>query len=337
MPEPDVPEPDVPEPYVPEPDVPDGIPEPDVPELDPVVPLVPGLDVPEPDVEGPDVPGAVDRGSAEPLGDSVPTFAFAMRLQSSKSSDVGVLDWALASPHRAARLAVATMADVSVRCGIPAPPRDDCRCSGYHDKEFKSGASESDLPGMAGCSGRPPDRTRPRRTGVYSPHLAAMKATILHTEASVGFGGQEVRILAETRWLLDHGWPAMIAAQPASRLLAGAGAAGIPARAVAMSHAASVPALLRLRRLMGNEGIGLVHTHSSVDSWVGTLAARSRGLPVVRSRHVSIPIRKGRALIYRLPDRVITSGSTVKAMLEDTGVNPERVVAIPAGIDAERF
>ena len=40
--------------------------------------------------------------------------------------------------------------------------------------------------------------------------------TILHTEASRGFGGQELRILAETRWLLDHGWDALVACQPAS-------------------------------------------------------------------------------------------------------------------------
>jgi glycosyltransferase involved in cell wall biosynthesis len=167
--------------------------------------------------------------------------------------------------------------------------------------------------------------------------LRAANATILHTEASVGFGGQEVRILAETRWLNDHGWPAVIAAQPASRLLREAAAAGVPTRAVAMPHTASVPALLRLRRLMGADRAALVHTHSSVDSWLGTLAARSRRLPVVRSRHVSIPIGTRRALIYRLADRVITSGSTVKAMLEAAGVAPERVVAIPAGIDAARF
>ena len=78
----------------------------------------------------------------------------------------------------------------------------------------------------------------------------------------------------------------------------------------------------------------LVHTHSSVDSWLATLAARSLRLPVVRSRHVSIPIRRGRALIYRLADRVITSGTTVKAMIEATGIPAGRVVAIPAGIDS---
>jgi glycosyltransferase involved in cell wall biosynthesis len=164
-----------------------------------------------------------------------------------------------------------------------------------------------------------------------------MTRMILHTEASVGFGGQEVRILAETRWLLEHGWPALIAAQPGSRLLAEARRAGIPAEAVPMPHPASVPAALRLRRLTRERGVQLVHTHSSVDSWLGALAAHSRGLPVVRSRHVTIPIGAGRALIYRLAHRVITSGTTVKRMIEAAGVPPGRVVAIPAGIDPARF
>jgi glycosyltransferase involved in cell wall biosynthesis len=164
-----------------------------------------------------------------------------------------------------------------------------------------------------------------------------MTRMILHTEASVGFGGQEVRILAETRWLLEHGWQALIAAQPDSRLLAEAGRDGIPAVGVPMPRPLSVPAALRLRRLMRERAVQLVHTHSSVDSWLGTLAARSLHLPVVRSRHVSIPIGRGRGLIYRLADRVVTSGTTVKAMIEATGVPPGRVVAIPAGIDSARF
>lgn len=164
-----------------------------------------------------------------------------------------------------------------------------------------------------------------------------MKATILHTEASVGFGGQEVRILAEARWLLDHGWPTWIAAQPGSRLLAEATAEGIPALALRMPHAASLPAIARLRRFMGERAVDLVHTHSSVDSWLATLAARSRHLPVVRSRHVSIPIRRRRALIYRLADRVITSGALIKGLVEVAGIPATRVVSIPAGIDTARF
>ena len=160
---------------------------------------------------------------------------------------------------------------------------------------------------------------------------------ILHTESSHGHGGQEIRTLAETRWLIGHGWRALIVCQPDSPLLAEARASSIPVEAVRMGSATDIGAIVRLRRLMRERGVSLVHTHSSVDSWLGGVAAKSLGRPVVRSRHVSIPIRRRRALVYRLADRIITSGEGVRAMVIGAGITPERVVAISAGVDSARF
>ncbi len=160
---------------------------------------------------------------------------------------------------------------------------------------------------------------------------------ILHTESSHGHGGQEIRTLAETRWLIGHGWRALIVCQPDSPLLAEARASSIPVEAVRMGSATDIGATVRLRRLMRERGVSLVHTHSSVDSWLGGVAAKSLGRPVVRSRHVSIPIRRRRALVYRLADRIITSGEGVRAMVIGAGITPERVVAISAGVDSARF
>lgn len=160
---------------------------------------------------------------------------------------------------------------------------------------------------------------------------------ILHTEASRGLGGQEIRILTESRWLLDHGWRPLVACQPGSPLLAEATAAAIPAVGVAMRGALDPRALLALRRLVRDRDVSLVHTHSSVDSWLATLAARWAGRPVVRSRHVSIPIGRRRGVIYRLADRVITSGEAIQAIVVGAGVDPARVVSVPAGVDTARF
>jgi glycosyltransferase involved in cell wall biosynthesis len=161
--------------------------------------------------------------------------------------------------------------------------------------------------------------------------------TVLHTESSHGHGGQEIRTLAEARWLLGHGWGVLLACQPDSRLHVEACAASVPAVAIRMRGAVDVAAVLGLRRLMRVRDVGLVHTHSSVDSWLGLIAAKSLGRPVVRSRHVSIPIRRRRALVYRLADRIITSGEGVRSMVIAAGVAANRVVSIPAGVDAERF
>src|SRR5713101_9501722 len=83
--------------------------------------------------------------------------------------------------------------------------------------------------------------------------------TILHTEASLGLGGQELRIVAESRWLRDHGWGALIACQPESRLFAEARTAGVDAVAVRMRNAVDLGALLALRRLMKALAVDLVH------------------------------------------------------------------------------
>jgi glycosyltransferase involved in cell wall biosynthesis len=159
--------------------------------------------------------------------------------------------------------------------------------------------------------------------------------TLLHTESSLGRGGQEIRTLAETRWLIGHGWNALIACQPDSLLLLEARAASVPVESIRMRGAADVRALFRLRRLIRARGVSIVHTHSSVDSWLGSLAAKSLGRPVVRSRHVSIPIRH--TLVYRLADRIITSGEAVRATVVAAGVAPEKIVSVSAGVDTEQF
>src|SRR5690349_6360693 len=161
--------------------------------------------------------------------------------------------------------------------------------------------------------------------------------TVLHTESSRGHGGQEIRTVADVRWLLARGWGALIACQPDSPLRADARASGLPVETVRMRSATDLGAMLRLRRLMRERNVSLVHTHSSVDSWLAGIAAKSLGRPVVRTRHVSIPIRRRRALVYRLADRVITSAESVRAMVIAAGVAPERVVTISAGVDGERF
>lgn len=163
------------------------------------------------------------------------------------------------------------------------------------------------------------------------------RRVILHTEASLGLGGQEIRILGEVRWLGDHGWDALVACQPESRLFGEARAAGLSVVALPMRGAWDLAALLRLRGLIRQRRVGLVHTHSSVDSWLAGLAAKSLGLPVVRSRHVSIPILRRRALVYHLADRIITSGAGVKAVVAGAGIPERRIVSIPAGVDTARF
>lgn len=163
-------------------------------------------------------------------------------------------------------------------------------------------------------------------------------STVLHTEASPGWGGQEIRTLAECRGLVARGWRVLLAGQPGARILAQARQEGIEARPLRMRGPADPVALVGLAALLVREGVELVHTHSSIDAWLGGLAGRLLGRPVVRSRHVSIPVRRRWNPVYTLlADRVIASGRGVEAALRAARVPAERLVSLPAGVDPARF
>ena len=162
--------------------------------------------------------------------------------------------------------------------------------------------------------------------------------TVLHTEASPGLGGQEVRTLNEARWTAERGWRVLLACQPDGRLLERARAAGVEAVPIRMRGPLDPRGVWALVRLIRRERVSLVHTHSSIDAWLGGMAARLCRVPVVRTRHVSIAIRRGPNPVYRwLADRVITSGEAIRRVVIAAGVPPARVIAIPAGVNLDAF
>jgi glycosyltransferase involved in cell wall biosynthesis len=162
--------------------------------------------------------------------------------------------------------------------------------------------------------------------------------TVLHTESSPGLGGQEIRTLTEARWTIERGARVILACRAGGLLYERARAAGLEAVALSMNAPWDARSALGLLRLIRRERVSLVHTHSSVDAWLGGVAARAARVPVVRTRHVSIPIRGGFNPVYTwLADRVITSGEAIRRMVLGAGAAPDRVVALPAGVDLDAF
>jgi len=85
----------------------------------------------------------------------------------------------------------------------------------------------------------------------------------------------------------------------------------------------------------------VVITHSSVDSWCAGVAARILRIPVVRLRHLSVPIGDHPAsrFVYRsLCDAVITTGEAIRGhLIQGVGLPPAKIISIPTGIDTARF
>jgi len=164
--------------------------------------------------------------------------------------------------------------------------------------------------------------------------------TILHTESSSGWGGQENRTLHECIGLKEtFGERVIILCRPESRLRERATQAGIETRTHSLKASLDIGAIPFIMGLIKKEGVDIVVTHSGVDSFLAGIAARlSRRRPkVVRTRHLALPITSKRSYSM-IPHRVVTVSEFVKKYLvNDCGLQSDHVVSIPTGINLRRF
>ena len=168
------------------------------------------------------------------------------------------------------------------------------------------------------------------------------KMHILHTEASCGWGGQELRILSESTGMIGRGHRITLACPPEATIAREAVAAGL--EVVTLPIGRKRPAgLFAMRRLLATGGYDVVNTHSSTDAWLVALASTTlRGAPpMVRTRHISAPIAQSlsnRWLYSEASRFVVTTGESLREdVILRTGCDPDRVASIPTGIDDIRF
>ena len=165
---------------------------------------------------------------------------------------------------------------------------------------------------------------------------------IVHTESSLGWGGQEIRILAESQGMIRRGHAVTLLCPPEARIHAEAASWGVPVVAlpIGTKRLAGVRALVDWFRV---NPCDVACTHSSTDSWLVALARFGRGQPgrVVRMRHISAPVPRGplsRWLYMRSAERVITTGEALRrTLIETNGFDAARIESVPTGIDAGRF
>lgn len=165
---------------------------------------------------------------------------------------------------------------------------------------------------------------------------------ILHTESSLGWGGQEIRVLTEARALARRGHELTLAAPAESRIFEATRRYGVEGLAIPIGRK-SLQGLFAMTGLLRDREFDVVNTHSSTDSWLAALACLvlRRAPPIVRTRHISAPLRRNfstRWLYRSATERIVTTGEKLRLqVIEEAGVDPSRVVSIPTGIDLERF
>ena len=166
-------------------------------------------------------------------------------------------------------------------------------------------------------------------------------ARILHTESSMGWGGQEMRILAEARGMIGRGHQVTVACRPGSGIAQNAPLYAVPTISASLGGPGDLRGILQIAGYCRALGIEIVSTHSSGDSWCAGMGGRLAGRKVIRTRHLSIAVKKGlssRFLYGSIPHFVVTTGQALAdRLVEDGLVDGRCAFSIPTGIDCSRF
>lgn len=168
--------------------------------------------------------------------------------------------------------------------------------------------------------------------------------SIVHTEASAGWGGQEIRILSEASGMLERGHRVRLVASPGTAIAEAAARAGIPLTTLPIRKKGLYELWVMRRWLAASRAhVDVLNTHSSTDSWLAAIACATMRdpPPIVRTRHVSTEV-SGRAatrwLYGRATAHVVTTGEALRCQLvARLHIPDDRLTSVPTGIDLARF
>lgn len=165
---------------------------------------------------------------------------------------------------------------------------------------------------------------------------------IVHTEASLGWGGQELRILSEASGMRSRGHEVTLLCPAQARIFEAARRRGLPVAALPLGRKRP-GGVVALARWLGQHQVDVINTHSSTDTWLAALACATRrpAPPIVRTRHISAPLPDNSAtrwLYRRATAHVVTTGEALRReLIERNGLPAQRVTSIPTGIDTGLF
>ena len=172
--------------------------------------------------------------------------------------------------------------------------------------------------------------------------MPSRRLVIAHTESSVAWGGQEIRIFSEMQGMRERGHRMLLAAKPESEIYRRANEAGFETLALGAAKWSLPFNAARLAGWFRHHQVDVVNPHSSQDGWSAGIGGRLARCPlIIRSRHFdtrfSANFLKG-IVFKRLADHLITTSPKVtKDFQRAFGLGDERVSTIPTGVDLDRF
>lgn len=165
---------------------------------------------------------------------------------------------------------------------------------------------------------------------------------IVHTEASLGWGGQEIRILTEAAGMMQRGHRVTLLCPEEANIHQEAKLRGITVVTLPIGRK-NLRGVLAMHSWLKDNPADILNTHSSTDTWLAALASLLPGaqVPIVRTRHISAPIPNNMAtrwLYLNATQHIVTTGELLRRQLiEQNDYPPERITSVPTGIDTNRF
>lgn len=160
---------------------------------------------------------------------------------------------------------------------------------------------------------------------------------LFHTVSHREWGGQEIRVFNESRWMARQGHRIMIAAPEGSPIFEKSEKEGWEVFSIAFTRQRILSDMLKLRSILKAVRPDVFNTHGNMDAKAGLTAAWGLGIScVILSRHITPQVSNrfyNRMLYKKLCHRVFTTSKiAVRQILEDLDVPADRVHSIPSGI-----
>lgn len=165
---------------------------------------------------------------------------------------------------------------------------------------------------------------------------------ILHTEASLGWGGQEIRVLTEAQVFMNHGHEVFLAADLKSQIAKKANSYGVNVISINLNKK-RLNDLFALRKVIKDIKPDVINCHSSTDHWLSAIARLTLKVKpaIVRTRHISTHVHRNKPtkwLYNNGTDAIMTTGQSIRTqLLDDNFVDERTIFSVPTGIDTDRF
>jgi len=158
---------------------------------------------------------------------------------------------------------------------------------------------------------------------------------IIHTEEMGVIGGQSLRVLEDLKISAELGYHPVLACKGQNWIAKEAIRLGFEVVDLPFKNYVDFKTAYSLLKLILKKDVKLIHTHSSIDSYIASYLAKGVGKKLIRTRHSEFSKRPGH--IYRLPDKIITTGERICRQMINSGIPENRVISIPSYPDEKLF